>query len=64
MNVVWLDMNVQEPRWKASVAVKDLNSFVPGARVTPVFQQSPGVFSALTVDKQGAMNVVWLDISS
>ena len=35
----------------------------PGAPVSPVFAQNPGVFAALTVDAQGQMNVVWLDVN-
>jgi hypothetical protein len=35
----------------------------PGAPVGSVFEQSPGVFAALTVDKLGRMNVTWLDMN-
>ena len=36
---------------------------VPGAPVTPLFEQSAGIFAALTVDEHGRMNVVWLDMN-
>ncbi len=60
MNVVWLDMNVQPLRWQGPVSFGD-NHLQPGGWVSHVFEQSPGVFAALTVDKRGVMNVVWLD---
>ncbi len=34
----------------------------PGAFVTPVFQQTDTIFTALTVDRNGRINVVWLDL--
>ena len=60
MNVVWLDTNVEQVRWQGPVGFGDQH-LVPGAPVTPVFEQSPGIFAALTVDRNGVMNVVWLD---
>ena len=45
--------------WSGPVAFGDAH-LMPGAPVS-IFQQSPGVWAGLTVDKAGAMNVVWLD---
>src|SRR3954451_24450611 len=33
----------------------------PGAFITPLFRQSESIFAALTVDRNGTMNVVWAD---
>jgi hypothetical protein len=63
MNVVWLDTNVQPMGWQGPVGFGDKH-LVAGAPISPVFEQTPGVFAALTVDKFGAMNVVWLDTNA
>jgi hypothetical protein len=62
MNVTWLDTNVPNPGWQGPVGFGN-NHLAPGAPVSPVFAQSPGVFAALTVDKLGRMNVTWLDMN-
>jgi hypothetical protein len=62
MNVVWLDMNQPSPNWQGPVGFGDPH-LVPGAPVSPVFEQNPGVFAALTVDQHGRMNVIWLDMN-
>jgi len=62
MNVVWLDMNRPSPSWQGPVGFGDPH-LGPGAPVSPVFAQNPGVFAALTVDRHGQMNVVWLDVN-
>ena len=62
MNVVWLDMNQPNPGWQGPVGFGG-DHLSPGAPVSPVFEQSPGVFAALTVDRNGRMNVVWLDMN-
>src|SRR5262245_25005948 len=62
MNVVWLDLNLPNPGWQGPVGFGG-DHLEPGAPVTPLFQQNPGVFAALTVDKDGRMNVVWLDVN-
>ena len=62
MNVIWLDLNVPNPGWQGPVGFGG-NHLKPGAPVTPVFEQSPGVFAALTIDVHGRTNVVWLDVN-
>src|SRR5262249_56310102 len=62
MNVVWLDMNQPSPGWQGPVGFGG-DHLSPGAPVSPVFEQNPGVFAALTVDRHGWMNVVWLDMN-
>ena len=61
MNVAWLDLSDPSKGWHAPVAFGDAR-LVPGAPVS-VFQQSATVYTALTVDKDGKMNVAWLDLS-
>ena len=63
MNVVWLDTNAQPMGWQGPVGFGDKH-LVRGGPISPVFKQTPGVFAALTVDKFGAMNVVWLDTNA
>src|SRR5262249_19805039 len=62
MNVTWLDMNVANPGWPGLVAFGGPR-LMPGAPFpsTTVFRS--GVFSALTVDKFGRMNVTWLNMN-
>jgi hypothetical protein len=60
MSVAWLDLSNQKG-WQGPQPFGDPH-LVPGAAVA-VFQQSPTVYAALTVDKNGAMNVAWLDLS-
>jgi hypothetical protein len=66
MNVVWLDLSSPAEaakQWQGPVAFGD-NRLVPGGFVSEVFEQSPRIWAALTVDKGGQINVVWLDLSS
>ena len=60
MNVVWADLNLNSG-WQGPKAFGDVH-LVPGAPVS-IFQQSPGVWSGLTVDQAGTMNVVWGDFN-
>jgi hypothetical protein len=60
LNVVWLNMHVQRPGWQGPVAFGGQH-LAPGANVTPVFEQAPGVLTALTIDQNGSMNVAWLN---
>jgi hypothetical protein len=62
MNVVWLDVNQTNPSWQGPVGFGG-DHLQPGAPVTPIFQQRPGVFAALTIDRHGRTNVVWLDVN-
>ena len=62
MNVVWLDMNSPNPGWQGPVGFGD-DHLKRAAPITPLFEQSPGVFAALTIDVLGRMNVVWLDVN-
>jgi hypothetical protein len=48
--------------WQGPLAFGDPH-LSPGAPVA-VFQQAPGVWAALTVDRNGAMNVVWYVVGS
>ena len=57
MNVAWTDLN-NAKGWQGPVAFGDAH-LQPGAFITPLFKQSETVFAALTIDKHGAMNVVW-----
>src|SRR5262249_29397209 len=53
MNVVWLDLSSPEQAqkgWQGPFAFGDPN-LVPGAPVTPMFEQSPNIWAALTVDE-------------
>ena len=61
MNVVWGDFNANDG-WKGPKSFGDAHLF-PGAPVS-IFEQSPGVWAGLTVDKAGAMNVVWGDFNT
>jgi hypothetical protein len=58
MNVVWADRNKQG--WQGPVAFGG-SHLAPGAFITPLFNQSGSIFAALTVDRNGFMNVVWTD---
>jgi hypothetical protein len=62
MNVAWLDLNDGQG-WHPPAAFGG-NHLVAGAQVTPLFNQASGIFTALTIDKNGVMNVTWLDISN
>jgi hypothetical protein len=55
-------MNLPNPGWQGPTGFGG-DHLAPGAPVTPVFEQSPGVFAALIVDKFGRMNVTWLDMN-
>lgn len=62
MNVAWLDINEPDPSkrgWQGPSAFGGPN-LLPGAPVT-AFRQSLNTVTALTVDRNGQMNVVWLD---
>jgi hypothetical protein len=61
MNVVWLDLS-NNKGWQGPVAF-GAAVFPPGAPVA-MFRQSGRVLAALAVDRNGAMNVVWLDLSN
>jgi hypothetical protein len=61
-NVVWLDLNQSRAGWQGPVGFGGKH-LKPGAPVTPLFPQSPGVFAALTIDVHRRMNVVWLDLN-
>jgi len=61
MNVVWLDLS-NDKGWQGPVAFGDA-VFPPGAPIA-MFRQSGRVLAALAVDRHGAMNVVWLDLSN
>ncbi|MFF5004941.1 galactose oxidase-like domain-containing protein, partial [Streptomyces phaeochromogenes] len=63
MNVVSVDANATPPAWTGPVAFGS-DHLAPGALVTPLFQERPGVWSALTVDKGGRANRVWLDANA
>lgn len=56
--MIWLDTN--GPGWQGPIGFGKPN-LVPGAQITPLLNQSPGVFAALTIDQAGAANVIWLD---
>jgi lysophospholipase L1-like esterase len=60
MNVVWGDFN-RNDGWQGPRPFGDAH-LAPGAQVS-VFQQSPGVWAGLTVDRTGTMNVVWGDFN-
>ena len=62
MNVVWADLN-NPNGWQGPIAFGDAH-LQPGAFITPLFQQEETIFVALTVDKNGAMNVVWADLNN
>jgi hypothetical protein len=62
MNVVFRDRMHPGSDWVGPIAFGDPH-LVPGAVVTP-FPQSATVYSGLTVDKNGAMNVAWVDTSN
>jgi hypothetical protein len=55
INVVWADLN-NPSGWQGPVAFGDPH-LRPGAFITPVFQQK-SLFAALTVDRNGALNVI------
>jgi hypothetical protein len=61
MNVAWLDLS-NPIGWQGPQPFGDPH-LVPGAAIA-LFQQSPTVFTALTVDKNGAMNAAWLDLTN
>ncbi len=61
LNVAWLDLSNQNG-WQGPQPFGDPH-LSPGAPIA-VFQQSPTVFTALTVDRSGALNVAWLDLSN
>jgi hypothetical protein len=56
----WALVVISRGGWQGPFAFGG-SHLAPGAPVSPVFRQGPGVFAALTVDKNGFMNVVWLD---
>src|SRR5260370_31512715 len=58
MNVVFADGNKQG--WQGPVAFDGAN-LGPGAFITPLYQQNDAVSTALTVDKNGFMNVVFAE---
>lgn len=57
MNVAWLDQGADEG-WQGPQTFGSAN-LSPGGQVS-VFNQGPGVFTALTVDASGTLNVAWL----
>jgi hypothetical protein len=60
LNVAWLDLSTQAG-WQGPVSFGPA-TLQPGGQVS-VFKQSDAVFTALTVDAKGALNVAWLDLS-
>lgn len=60
MNVVRVDANKTPPAWQGPERFGG-DDLVPGAPVTPLFQQEPAVWAAQTVGQNNDMNVVRVD---
>jgi hypothetical protein len=61
LNVAWLDLS-NNKGWQGPIAFGG-PVFPPGAAVA-MFRQSGKVLAALAVDRNGTLNVAWLDLSN